>query len=171
MDAFEWFGLSRLYHINKTQLRKKYLLMSREIHPDKASDEMMDDVLNRSTYHNQAYSTLMDDDQRLAYLLQLEGILIPGEPQTLPQVFLMEMMDINLALEDAIEIRSIREIEKIEQTISAKIKDVRYRTELIMNQYDQGNLSAIEMEEIKSLYYILKYLLRINERLSTFASA
>lgn len=110
-----------------------------------------------------AYETLADPQKLLAYVLELKGILRPGEKMQLPHMFMMEMMPLSerlFALEAAPEgeVRKFRQqMERMQARLWAEVRPI-------------GELTPAKLEELKELHFKQKYLLRILERLSTFAS-
>ncbi|WP_343307846.1 iron-sulfur cluster co-chaperone HscB C-terminal domain-containing protein [Chitinophaga niabensis] len=104
------------------------------------------------------------------YELILKEILGQGERQPLPQLFLMEMLVVNeklMQLElapDAAAIAKLREqLNGLEQQLCSRIQPV-------IDMYLAGNATVGDVVQLKEFYVSRKYLLRIIERLSTFAS-
>jgi Fe-S protein assembly co-chaperone HscB len=99
-DYFAILGIDRKFEIDLAQLRQKYLQQSRAFHPDfhlDKSAEELKEMEEKSALFNQAWTCLKDDLSRLEHLIELHGI--EREKISLPQTFLMEMMDLNEQLE------------------------------------------------------------------------
>lgn len=169
MDYFEWFGVERKFNLDPADLRKSFLSKSRELHPDKAdsSDQSMPE---QSGYNNLAYSTLKDESKRFSYILTLEKIIVAGEKPILPQEFLMEMLEFNMEIEDAKEMKDDPKLELLKIQIENKIQLQLSGIQDIINQYDKGILEEDSRSKLKNFHYIEKYLLRIEESIYTFAS-
>lgn len=104
------------------------------------------------------------------YELILKEILGQGERQPLPQLFLMEMLAVNerlIQLEmapEAVAIATLKEqLDGLEQQLCSRIQPV-------LDMYLSGNATVGDVVQLKEFYVSRKYLLRIIERLSTFAS-
>ena len=169
MDYFEWFNVARRFEIDQTALRKAFLTKSMELHPDKSTFDS-DKQLELSGYNNLAYTTLKDNDKRFEYILTLEQIIISGEKPTLPQEFLMEMLEMNMEIDDAKQNKDDSILEKIKLVISQKKSEAVGSIQGIMNQYDNGQIVETDLLKLKKYYYLSKYLLRIEESIYTFAS-
>lgn len=101
IDYFELVGIPRRFGVDVGELRRKYLQLSREFHPDYhtlAGEEAIRKMEEQSAQLNLAWQKLSDERLRLEYLIQLEGIAL--EEQVLPGEFLMEMMDLNERIEE-----------------------------------------------------------------------
>ena len=70
MNHFELFQLPEALDIDLAALKKQFLSLQQQYHPDKASDK--DQALIKSSEINQAYKTLSQVDSRAAYLLSLK---------------------------------------------------------------------------------------------------
>lgn len=101
MEYFELFGLPVSFHIDTADLRKRYLKLSRETHPDfhsLSSDLEQAAALDRSTRITNAYNVLRDEEKRMKYILLQKGLLEEEARVQLRPEFLMEMMDLNEAM-------------------------------------------------------------------------
>jgi len=172
MNYFELFGIPVSLRVDPTWLRHRYYELSRQYHPDMhtlAGDEAQADMLEKSALVNQAFKVLGSEHDLLQYVLELNGLLTDNDKYALPQLFLMEMMDIN---EKMIEL----EYDPDEEAIAALHLDVTAMEQELYSQVAgviagfSGELPAGEMDRLKEYYYKRKYLLRIKEKLSTFAS-
>ncbi|MFM2267322.1 MAG: hypothetical protein RL757_763 [Bacteroidota bacterium] len=176
-NFFEFYDLPVSFGMDAALLKKKYLINSRKYHPDfhtLASEEQQAEILALSTRNNAAFKTLSDGDLRMAYILELYGLL--GDQQqneTMPQDFLMEMMEINEALMElefdfdktAFE-RIKNDINNLQSTIYENIKT---DFDAFDNNPDEAERKK-NAKKIKNFYLKSRYLLRIQKTLSTFAS-
>jgi molecular chaperone HscB len=102
MDHYERLGLPRRFSLDDAEIERHYLARSREVHPDlfqlggsleqRASLEL-------SAALNEAYAVLRDPFRRAEYLLLLEGGPTPAELKEMPAVFLEEMLDLRMEIE------------------------------------------------------------------------
>jgi molecular chaperone HscB len=108
-DHFGLFGLPERFEIDLADLEKRYLALSRELHPDRhatgsASERLA--AVQKTTDLNQAYKVLRDDFRRSEHLLHRRGIeTTEAESQdrraTVESRLLVEVLELREALEDA----------------------------------------------------------------------
>lgn len=70
MNHFDLFNLPTVLDIDLIALKKSFLDLQQQYHPDKASDK--DQALIKSSEINRAFKVLSQVDSRAAYLLQLQ---------------------------------------------------------------------------------------------------
>lgn len=174
-DYFDFYGLPVSFNPNPAAVKQQFYKFSKQYHPDfyiNETEEKQAEVLELSTVNNKAYQTLSNPQKRLQYILELKGALKEGENYTLPQSFLMEMMDVNETLmdlqfgPDPDRLASLKEeVALIEQAISHDIS-------ALTATFDTQDLSqqAKSLATIKDLYYRNKYLLRIQESINKTAT-
>ncbi|RZM24743.1 MAG: Fe-S protein assembly co-chaperone HscB [Pedobacter sp.] len=172
MDYFEFYGLPVSFNPDAAEVKKQFYALSKKYHPDfyiNESAEKQDEVLELSTLNNKAYQVLNDPQKVLPYVLELKGLVTEGEHYTLPQDFLMEMMDVNEALmdlqfdPDAEKLAlQVAEINRIEKGMQADL-------DLLKQSYNTSG-EADDLVKIKDLYYRTKYLYRIRESLAKIKS-
>ncbi|MGB1217884.1 MAG: iron-sulfur cluster co-chaperone HscB C-terminal domain-containing protein, partial [Saprospiraceae bacterium] len=119
---------------------------------------------------NEAYKTLKDFDKRTKYILDLKGMLQEGKDK-LPQDFLMEMMDIN---EELMELQFEPDMEKT-KTLQKEIYSIKENLLSTVKQslenYNHESETETELNQIKNYYLKSRYIWRIQENLTKFASA
>lgn len=172
MNYFELFGIPVSLQVDPAWLRQRYYELSRLYHPDMhtlAGEAAQADMLEKSAMVNQAFKVLGNEHDLLQYVLELKGVLADDDKYTMPQLFLIEMMDIN---EKLIEL----EYDPDEEAIAALHLDVTAMEQELYSQvagliagFEEG-MPVAAMDKLKEYYYKRKYLLRIKEKLSTFAS-
>jgi molecular chaperone HscB len=97
MNYFEYFGLEISFHIDKDLLRRKFLIKSKELHPDFNNDNA--DKLNElSAINNKAYQVLKDEESLISHVLE---IYETDTSKNLPSDFLMLTLEINEEIEEA----------------------------------------------------------------------
>jgi Fe-S protein assembly co-chaperone HscB len=74
MNHFELFQLPEALDIDLAALKKQFLNLQQQYHPDKAADK--DQALIKSSEINQAFKVLSQVDSRAAYLLALKNKII-----------------------------------------------------------------------------------------------
>lgn len=182
-NFFSFYGLPVSFLTNTAALKKSYLDYSRRLHPDfytHAAAEEQEIALQLSTFNNQAYQTLSDFDSRMAYILQMKGILNESDEarmgQNLPSAFLMEMMDMNEAIDDlktSLTQDANNDITKGVEGLLSQVdnleKEALQGIMPLLENYSDGNEKEDFWREIKFFLYKKRYLLRIQKTLRTFA--
>lgn len=172
MNYFDFFGIPLSPSLDAGELRRQFLANSKKYHPDFYTLEgeiKQAEILELSTLNNQAYKVLKDDDQRLKHLLEIKGVLAEEGQNSVPQDFLMEMMDINEGLmelefePDSEKVKAVKTaVEELEKNMLAKVQS-------IIEHYDDQSVTTEELNSLKDYYLKKRYLLRIHKNLSTFA--
>src|SRR6478735_4428911 len=102
-DFFTFYGLPQSFHPVAAAVRRQYYALSRQYHPDRfAAAEASEyaEVLRMSALNNEAYRTLGDPDRTMGYILKLHGVIEEEEAYKLPPAFLMDMMELNEAVDE-----------------------------------------------------------------------
>ncbi len=99
---FEVLGLEPAYHVDARELRRRFLRFSRLTHPDYFAGRPEESTAEHNTaLLNQAHRQLADDTTRADWLVQSLGGPDEREERSMPQTFLMEVMEWNETLDDA----------------------------------------------------------------------
>lgn len=170
MDYFEFYKLPVSFNPDAQLVKQQFYALSKKYHPDfyiNESAEKQEEVLELSTLNNKAYQVLSDPQKRLHYILELKGILAEGENYSLPQDFLMEMMDVNEALMELQFEPDTVKLEEIKKEIDNIADSMQQELDRLIVVFDTQNkdTEAITLAAIKDLYYRKKYLNRINDSL------
>ncbi|MCB0733912.1 MAG: Fe-S protein assembly co-chaperone HscB [Flavobacteriales bacterium] len=161
-NYFDIFELGVQFNLDKSDLRKRFIRLSRNTHPDLQSGS---DALEQSTLVNKAYKVLSDDFLRTRYVLELMGKGIE-QTDTVPMDFLMEMMEWNERIESAADhpdqqpilIQDFKELKQgVESALLAKTQ-----------AFDQDNEPTL-LDDIREICLQQKYLLRMQESIDKFA--
>lgn len=173
-DYFSFFGLPVSLNIDPAALRKVFLENSRRYHPDfhtLATEAAQAEALEWSTINNQAYKTLSDPDKRLQYVLQLKGLVGTGHEEALPQDFLLEVMDLN---ENIMELEfdptpgayqnALNAAQELENGIVGAVQP-------LLSTWSEQSDQAGDLKNLQEYFLKKRYLLRVKENLSKFASA
>jgi molecular chaperone HscB len=174
VNYFELYGLSPAFATDATVVKKKYYELSRLYHPDRfaqAGDHERAEALRMAALNNDAYKTLSSADATMAYILKLHELLEDEEKYSLPPAFLMEMMDLNEAISEY-EMEPENDTLRNQAISNIDEQTTQWQEEVtpLTTQYDAGNHSNELLLKIKDYYFRKKYLLRIQQRINTFAS-
>ena len=174
MSYFEFYHLPEAFVLDEAALKRQYYAKSRETHPDfhaTSSPENQAEMLRQATRNTDAYRTLADPDQRMAYLLRQHGLLDETKQAQLPPDFLMDMMDLNEQLMDletspdsAAVARVAAEAQAVADTLDAGIAPV------LAGYADlPGDHRPAALQQVLTYYLKKRYLLRIRQQVATFA--
>ena len=169
MNYFEHFDLPVAFDLDESKLKKSYLQISRQFHPDfytLESDDVQSEVLSKSAYNNTAFNTLKDPDLRVKYILDLNEMLSAEGSNKLDQDFLMEVMEINEVIMGLnFDFDQVKHNEVVITTEKFKA-DLNNDVQEAMNHFDQGIDQHDNLQKIKSYYLKNKYLARMLENIS-----
>jgi molecular chaperone HscB len=171
MNYFELYGLPVSFHPDQNVVKQQFYALSKKYHPDfyiNESQEKQDEVLELSTLNNKAFQVLKNPQKVLQYVLELKGVISEGENYTLPQSFLMEMMDVNETImdlqfdPDAAKLADVEvEIDQIAQSLNDELK-----TQTTQFENQEFSQQEITLANIKDIYYRNKYIQRLKESLA-----
>jgi len=174
IDYFVFYGLPETFLPDEAALKRLYYAKSRETHPDfhaTSTPENQAEMLHQATLNTDAYRTLANPDQRMAYLLRRHGLFDEGKQEQLPPDFLMDMMDLNeqlmdleIAPEPAAQARIVAEVNSLADTLDAGIQPVLAGYEQLPSDHRPAAL-----QQIRTYYLKKRYLLRIQQQVATFA--
>ncbi len=175
IDYFAFYGLPESFLPDEAALKRLYYAKSRETHPDfhaTSSPENQAEMLRQATLNTDAYRTLANADQRMAYLLRQHGLLEEGKQEPLPPDFLMDMMDLNEELieleaapDPAAQAQVAADVQALTDTLDAGIQPVLAGYEGFPTDH---RLTALQ--QIRTYYLKKRYLLRIQQQVATFAA-
>lgn len=101
-NHFELFGMPVGFRVDAAALAERYRALQKVVHPDRfaaAGERSRRLSLQAATLVNEAYDTLRDPLKRAAYLLELRGVEIDPQVNTLNDpAFLMEQLELREAL-------------------------------------------------------------------------
>ncbi len=164
LNYFELFELEPTFNVDEVALRKKFYQKSMQFHPDKivlSNDKEKDLSLQKATLINQAFKVLSDEELRMKYLLELSGIDFAEGKETVPQDFLMEVMEINEMIMDY-KMESKRELKNsIIKQITTLKSNLLNNIDDILSNYEYQKADKKQLEFIKDYYLKAKYLKRI----------
>jgi len=122
-NYFELFGLPVAFDIDDKSLHRKYLSLTRSVHPDvagQASQEKRHDALAISSEMNRAYQTLRDPVLRAEYLLGISGEPANPDDRAVSADLLAQVMTIREEIEDARQAGDQVGLADLKQQVAAK---------------------------------------------------
>ncbi|NBP05499.1 MAG: Fe-S protein assembly co-chaperone HscB [Bacteroidetes bacterium] len=170
MNPFAFFDLEPRFNIDSQALRKQFLANQRKWHPDfhAGSPDMHRQAVEQTAANNQAYALLSDTYSRVKCMLALHGINTEQE-QLLPGDFLMEMMDLNDLIEEAIS-GNTNSREEAENQLGQYFHE---NEKVLLVLTESADLSAVHhgysqeiLREAAALYQKHRYLSRLRKNLS-----
>ena len=111
-DYFSFLSLPRKLNLDAGLIEQQFRALSRQFHPDyfyNAAPAERRASLERSSYLNDAYRTLKHPVSRVAYLLEVEGVLKRSEhdaAKKAPASLLEEVFELNEELDSVRELRA-----------------------------------------------------------------
>ncbi|MBX2893317.1 MAG: Fe-S protein assembly co-chaperone HscB [Saprospiraceae bacterium] len=172
MNYFDFFGLPVSFRVDESALRRVFLQNSKKYHPDfhtLADETEQTRMLELSTLNNEAFKTLSDPDRRMRYILEINGLLGEEDSQpSLPQDFLMEMMDLNeMLFELELDADAARYAVALQKTDDFE-KGLEAEIQSIVERWTAKEGTA-PLLAVRDFFLKKRYLLRIRENLSKFA--
>ena len=174
MNYFHFFDLPVSFLLDEKVLKKRFLQNSKKFHPDfytLENEEKQAEILELSTLNNNAFKTLRDFDTRMAYILRELNILEDEGKNTIPQAFLLQVMEIQEAImelefgfDDNAYHSALKQANDLEN-------DLRKAIQPSLDAFDLKKTGQAELKKIKEFYLKKKYLWRIKENLNRFAPA
>lgn len=162
MNYFELYDIPVSLNPDQRLVKQRFYELSRKYHPDFFSNASADEqaqALETSSAVNKAYKVFMNRDETIRYVLLQKGLLEEEEKYQLPAEFLMEMMELNEAVEDKSAVGGVQSaVENIQTEIYEPVKT-------IIEDYKEGVTSKEELLQVKEYYFKKKYLNRILEGL------
>lgn len=169
-NYFQHFGLDISFEIDQKLLKQKFLQLSKEYHPDfhsQSDTSIQSEMLELSSFTNKAFKTLKVFEKRFKYILGLKGISFEEGKQTIPQTFLMEMMDFNESLMDAQMEGDQDKLVSLASELQKIQEDLKESIQPILGSYQHETVSDDQLTSLREYYLKGKYLRRIEEKLST----
>jgi molecular chaperone HscB len=156
LNYYELYQIKSPLHIDKAELRARFMALSKQYHPDRVlteTEETQAAALHQMEIINVAYKTLQDEGKNIEYFMQQNGIISTDENYALPNSFLMETMELNEEIMDAKMEADIQKLSTIEEKLTANI--AVHNAELISLLS-----SAVNNLQAKELFYKIKYFKR-----------
>ncbi|MBA3830259.1 MAG: Fe-S protein assembly co-chaperone HscB [Taibaiella sp.] len=173
-DYFELYDLPLSFNPDAALVKKKFYELSRLYHPDRfiqAGNAQQQEALRMAALNNAAYKTLTNSDATMAYILKQQGLMEEEQKYSLPASFLGEMMDLNeLVSEYETDPHNSALRDDAENSIEAELKAWQMSVDALLKTADGKATEKTLLTKVKDYYFRRKYLLRIKERIATFAA-
>ncbi|MBS4044492.1 MAG: Fe-S protein assembly co-chaperone HscB [Chitinophagaceae bacterium] len=170
MNYFELYNLPVSFQPNKLLVKEKYFELSRKYHPDfygSGTQEEQQEALEMSALVNKAFKTFSNADATIKYILELKGLIEEEEKYSLPNSFLMEMMELNEEVMEAKMTDDPQFTEGIKLKIDRFIDEVYQEVEVFITAATIDELKEEDFLKVKEYYFKKKYLNRILESLES----
>ena len=167
-NYFEFFGLEPKFQLDTKKLKLLYYDKMREFHPDMqihASPEKQEETLQMSSINNDAYKTLKEFHSRLKYTL---NHFYPGDDapsKSLPQMFLMEMMDMNEELMELKMDYNEESASKMRGEIESKLSDMEANIRILVEDKLVSDVDKDSFDKVNTYLLERNYLLRALENI------
>ena len=174
MNHFEFYNLPLALSVDDSAVRRTYLLNSKKYHPDfhtLSGESDQAEMLELSTRNNEAFKTLSDPDKRVRYVLEIKGLIgQENENTSLPQDFLMDMMDINEGLMELESHFDAGQYANTLQAVNNLESELEKSVSSILSSWTEATGDEADLIKVREYFFKKRYLLRIKENLSKFAS-
>jgi len=172
MNYFEFYGIPVSFRIDEAALRRTYYRNSKQYHPDfhtLSGEGQQADMLELATQNNEAYQTLSDPDKRMRYILKIKGLLEDESKLSLPQEFLMDMMEINETLMELEFEYDPERLATVEHSVENLENNLEKAIQPVLNNYTEQQGTQANLQMVLDFFLKKRYLLRVRENLSKFA--
>lgn len=170
MNYFELYNLPEQFEIDLDKLKQHYQTLQKLTHPDRfatASEQQKRMYLTKNSQVNDGYTVLKSAISRGEHLLQVRGVELASEQDTVGDVeFLMEQMEWRESLDDA---DSIIELEQLvadnHQVLAQQETSI---SGLLSVNTDQDNQAAAQ--ELRKMKFMIKLADEIDSKLDRITS-
>ena len=173
MNYFQFFGIPESFNLDTDTLRRLFLKNSKRFHPDfhsNESDEKQAELLELSTQNNRAFQVLSDPDLRMKHILETHGMLDNGGKNfPMPPGFLMEMMEINEALDELEAGFDVSPFKDLQKKLSDLKSELRSEVSPVLENWTAETGKPGELETVRDFFLKTRYIFRAEEKLDTFA--
>ena len=163
-NYFELFELQVCYAIDTDQLTGRYQQLQSEYHPDRfvnASDQDRRIAIQVTTFVNEAYQTLRDEQQRARYLLQLQGVHFDSDQDTTQDMdFLVAQMELREQIDTVDEHQ-----EPLDRLDELALQARRQKSDLV--QTYQQQFAAQAWDQAKETVLKLQFFTRLQQQINT----
>lgn len=168
LDFFVMFNLPTRYDIDEHELHRKYLALSRNIHPDvvdKSTDQNRRNSLQLSSMLNRAYETLRGPVSRAEYLLVLVGGPGPRDDRSVPGETLAKIMVLRENIEEAREAGDEAALQKLRQEVAAHGEATRAEIIRLARGLESDPQREKTMKELRRQLNAMQYWQNLGEQL------
>jgi molecular chaperone HscB len=157
-DYFSLLGLPRKYQVDLAELERRYLELSREVHPDRAGAAAAGQAMSA----NQAYRTLKRELSRAEHLLALEDVRI-GDNEPVPQALLGEMLELREELDEARRLGDRAALDRLEREAKRRERSELDRLSVLFDELEGDGDRASVLQDIRAQVVALRYTARYRE--------
>ena len=172
-NYFELLGIKPAFFPDEQLLRKNYYLNSRKFHPDHGNSEdekETEEKMILSGLNNEAYRVLSDFDLRTEYIVKHFSEVTDLSAVRLPAGFLMEMMELNEQIDEYKNADNQEGLRSLLFIVDNLEKELFDSVQWSVKKFDDA-AGRQNVDESLIFYFLKKkYLLRIRESLTNFAS-
>lgn len=164
-DPFEVLDLPRDYDLDPSEIERRYLAAAATAHPDRFKDlDARRDAEQQSAILNRARDTLLNDESRAESLITLLGGHASSEDKTLPNGFLMEILETREEVENALTSDDPDDRVRIEKWAKDQRRQYTKRVAQLFKDH-AGNPDGDALEQIRIELNAWRYIERLIERL------
>jgi len=156
-SKFAILGVPETFDLDPEELERRYRERSREVHPDRFARAPVADrvkALSEATALNDAFKVLKSPVRRAEHLLELRGQPL-GDKEPVPQSFLMKILELREALEDAQATKDEAEVARLETAMRARFDAALRR---VGQLFASGGTSEAIKKELIDLRYFQRFL-------------
>lgn len=145
VDPFALLGLPRRFEVDGAALQRAWLERAARLHPDRA--DAPEDAARLSAELNEAKAVLQDPERRANAMLSLLGGPTKEQDKSLPEGFLMEMLEAREAMQAEIEAEGEEARTRWESWAASRRGEIIGRVgELFARGGDAATLRAVRTE-------------------------
>lgn len=166
-DPFALLGLPRQFEITAAQLQAAYLKRAAAHHPDRITDPIEQaEAARHAARLNDARAILADDERRANALLQLLGGPTKEQDKSLPDGFLMDMMDVRQQMEEMLARNDPEQRQRLEQWALQQRQDYINTVSSLFKKVGESTQPSDELfREIRMQLNAWRYIERMIEQL------
>eukprot|EP00123_Amoebidium_parasiticum_P000965 comp11925_c0_seq1/m.6588 comp11925_c0_seq1/g.6588 ORF comp11925_c0_seq1/g.6588 comp11925_c0_seq1/m.6588 type:complete len:302 (-) comp11925_c0_seq1:407-1312(-) len=150
LSHFATLDMRPTYDLDTSQLHKNFRRLQAIVHPDKFSGRSKEQQRNSamlSSHLNRAFSTLRDPLNRGLYMLEQHGLGVEEGEKISDMGLLMEIMEVNEALEDA---HSLQEVQELGKRNAVKLEEA---VQAASKAFKAGDLQAAKQALVRLRFY------------------
>jgi molecular chaperone HscB len=166
LDHFTRFGIGRAYELDLQDLDRRFLALSRRVHPDRMVGKTPAErnrALLLTAALNEANTVLRDPVRRAEYLLALAGGASADKDRRTPQGFLEDALELREAAEEAREAKDRPRLERLRDEVTPRREAALGRIGAVFRRAGaaldkDGGLGCAPREALRLELNALKYL-------------
>lgn len=163
---YEVFGLEPAFAVDRDALRKRLLRFSRLAHPDFHSGRPEEALAEaNSALLNRAHELLTDPVRRAGWLVGALGGPSESDERSMPQPFLMEVLEWNETLEEARADPGAADLEPLRAELEAKRSDELDAVEALLTPLPEAGADTLAdvRRHLNAIRYLDRALSQITE--------